>query len=69
MGTGDRVKDKHGATVIDYLKPLESETDQQILDSVNAALAELAIGGVDSGDIAHDSDDDGAGSGSGSDDD
>jgi hypothetical protein len=63
-----RIKDKHGSLVVDYLNPQDSETDQEIQQAINLAIAEFSLGGIESADIADDSDGEpGSGSGSESD--
>lgn len=63
-----RIKDKHSSLVADYLNPQDSETDREIQQAINVAIAEFSLGGIDSADIADDSDGEpGSGSGSESD--
>jgi hypothetical protein len=62
--------DKHGLNPASYLHVESSAIDKQIQRALAIAMAEMAIGGVDDGDIASGDEDDGApgsGSGSGSD--
>lgn len=54
--------------VAEYLNPQDSETDKEIQQAINIAIAEFSLGGIDSADIADDSDGEpGSGSGSESD--
>lgn len=65
-----RIKDRHSSPLSAYLNPYSSAVDKAILGSINSAIAEFSLGGVDSADIAEDSDGEpGRGSGSGSEED
>ena len=59
----DRIKDRHGLKVVDYLRPDDSDVDRDILALVRAAIAEATMGGgvVNNADLANDDDDDDAG--------
>lgn len=51
-----RIPDRNGSQVVDYLNPDESAVDAEIVQSINDAIAEFSLGGVDSADIARDDD-------------